>query len=304
MSKKSKEELSKIAHKAVETRRIKLRSKDMLCAMLTLIKDGNLYHVTDLEISLSKIFSISDEELAQTLSSGQKRFLHRVGWAKWFLKKGELIDSLEQAKFKISPLGIKFLKENPNFTWEEFDKLPGWIAEVNRYKEKHKIKPDVEKHSSQIDVKSELLEKIKEGSPYFFEKLMADMLEKMGYGIGLATQKSHDGGIDGIVTADKLGLSEIYIQTKRYSGSVPISHIKEFIGTIQTTKTKTGVFITSGNLPETAHQFILQSGLNIQLIDGEKLADLMYDYDIGVKIKKVEPIKYIDEAFFVEEGLS
>ena len=83
MNKKSKEELSEIAHKAVETRRIKLRSKDMLCAMLTLIQDGNLYHVNDLEIPLSKIFSISNEELAQTLSSGQKRFLHRVGWAKW-----------------------------------------------------------------------------------------------------------------------------------------------------------------------------------------------------------------------------
>jgi len=126
---------------------------------------------------------------------------------------------------------------------------------------------------------------------------MVKLLEKMGYGIGITTQKSHDGGIDGIVTVDKLGLSEIYIQTKRYSNAVPISHIKEFIGTIQTTKTKTGVFITSGTLPESAHESILKSGLNIQLIDGKKLSNLMYDFDIGVKIKTVEPVKYIDEGF-------
>lgn len=301
---KSKEELSEIAYKAVETRKIKLRSRDMLCSALELIQDGQEYHITDLELPLSKKFNLTEEELAQTLSSGQNRFLHRVGWVKWFLKKGQLIIPTEQAKFKITSFGLQFIKENPNFTYDEFIKLPGWIKEVKRYKEKHAKKPDIKKHSNQLDVKSELLDKIKEGSPYSFEIILVKLLEKMGYGIGIATKKSHDGGIDGIVTADKLGLSEIYIQAKRYTGGVPISYIKEFIGTIQTTKTKTGVFITSGTLPDSAHESILKSGLNIQLIDGEKLSDLMYDFNIGVKIKTVEPIKYIDEGFFVEEGLS
>lgn len=276
----------------------------MLCPILELIKDGKEYHVSDLELPLANEFSLSEDEIIETLSSGAKRFLHRIGWGKWFLKKGGLITPTKQAKFTISAFGLKFLKENPDFTFNKFKKLPGWIAEVNRYKEKHKRKPDIKKDSSHIDVKSELLEKIKEISPYFFETIMTDLLEKMGYGIGIVTQKSHDGGIDGIMTADKLGLSEIYIQAKRYAGSVPISHIKEFIGTIQTTKTKTGVFITSGTLPDSAHEFILKSGLNIQLIDGEKLCNLMYDFDIGVKVKRIETIKDIDEGFFVEEGLS
>ena len=302
--KKSKEELSEIAKKAHETRKIKLRSRDMICAALELIQDGKEYHINDLEIPLSKKFDITEEELSQILSSGQKRFLHRVGWVKWFLKKGELITPTNQAKFKISTFGLQFLKEKPNFTYDDFKKLPGWVKEVRRYKEKHTKKLDIEKQPAQIDVKSELLDKIKEGSPYFFETLLVNLLEKMGYGIGVATKKSHDGGIDGIVTADKLGLSEIYIQAKRYANSVPLGHVKEFIGTIQTTKTKTGVFITTGTLPESANEAILKSGLNIQLIDGAKLSDLLYDFNIGLKVKAVEPIKYIDEGFFIEEELS
>ncbi|MCE2507065.1 MAG: restriction endonuclease [Nitrosopumilaceae archaeon] len=141
---------------------------------------------------------------------------------------------------------------------------------------------------------------MKECSPYFFKQIVTELLERMGYGIGKTTKKSHDGGIDGIITADKLGLSELYIQAKRFSNTVPTSYVKEFIGTIQTTKTKTGVFITSGIIASNANDFILKSGLNIQLVDGEKLSDLLYEYDIGLEVK-IKPIKYIDEHFFEEE---
>lgn len=303
--KKSKKELSEIALSAVDTAKGSIGAREMLCPLLELVKDGKEYHLKDLELPLSKKFNLTKEQLMETTPSGTKRFFHRLGWAKWLLKKGGLITPTEQFKFKISSLGITYLKENPNFTFKTFKKLPGWIVEVKRYKDKHKKKPVNERqHYNQFDVKSELLDKIKEGSPYSFEIILVKLLEKMGYGVGKVTKKSHDGGIDGIVTVDKLGLSEIYIQAKRYTGSVPISQVKEFIGTIQTTKTKTGVFITSGTLPDSAHQYVLKSGLNIQLIDGKKLSALMYDFDIGLKITVVEPIKYIDEAFFFEEGLS
>lgn len=283
--------------------KLNLGARDLIFPTLEFIKDGKEYHINSIEVPLAEKLELSENEISETISSGQKRFLHRLGWVKWFLKKGELITILSQAKFKINSTGIRFLKENPNFTWNEFEKLPGWINEVKRYKEKYQKKSNTEIDTEQIDVKSELLDKIKEISPYFFESLLVQLLEKMGYGIGIVTQKSHDDGIDGIVTADKLGLSEIYIQAKRYSNSVPISHIKEFIGTIQTTKTKTGVFITSGTLPTSANEVIIKSGLNIQLIDGKKLSDLMYEFDIGLKTKTVEPVKYIDEGFFIEKEL-
>ena len=300
---KSKEELSRIATKAVETRRIKVQSIEMVSPLLQLMKDGKEYQLYDLEVPLSKIFFLTSEQLNETMENGKKYFFYRMGWAKHFLKISGLITILPLSKMKISSFGLNFLNKHPNFGRSELEEIPEWQEKYGKHKTK-KEKNINFIHEPINKTKQELLEKLKEGSPYFFETLLVKLLEKMGYGIGIVTQKSHDGGIDGIVTADKLGLSEIYIQAKRYSGGVPISQIKEFIGTIQTTKTKTGVFITSGTLPESANEAILKSGLNIQLIDGEKLSDLMYDFDIGVKTKIVEPIKYIDEAFFVEEGLS
>ena len=296
--KKSKEELSKIANKAVETRKLKISAREMLYPFLEIISDGKEYHINDVELLLAKKLSLSEEQRQERLSSGQRRLIHRVGWVKWFLKKAELITTLEQAKFMINQTGINFLQNNPNFTFKEFSKIPAWVKEVKTKKSKNMKKVPNQTYN-QNDLKNELLNNVKECTPIFFENMMTDLLEKMGYGIGRTTKQSHDGGIDGIVTADKLGLSEIYIQCKRYSGSVPISQIKEFIGTIQTTKTKMGVFITTGVLPASANEYVTKSGLNIQLVDGEKLTDIMYDNDIGLKVEN-KPIKFIDEAFFVQ----
>ena len=299
--KKSKEELLEIAKKAVETSQLKIGARHMLCPFLEMISDGKEYHISDLEPLLAKKLSISEEQRQEKIPAGQRRFLYRVGWVKSFLKRAELITTLEKAKFMINQTGIEFLHNNPNFTFEEFSKIPAWVKKVKTKKSKN-MKKVPNQADNQNELKNELLNIVKECSPYFFESMMTDMLEKMGYGLGKTTKKANDGGIDGIVTADKLGLSEIYIQCKRYSGNVPIAQIKEFIGTIQTTKTKMGVFITTGGLPASANEFVTKSGLNIQLVDGEKLTDLMYDNDIGLKIEN-KPIKSIDEAFFVQDAI-
>ncbi len=194
---KSKEELSEIAHKAVETRKSKVHATQMLCPMLELIKDGNLYHLNDLELPLAEEFSLTEEELTETISSGQKRFFYRMAWTKSFLKLAELIITLEQAKFKISPFGLKFLKENPNFKEKDLEKIPSWNEKYGKkkIKKEQKINKD---NSLENKVKNELLDKIKEASPDFFERLVVILLEKMGYGDGKTTKKSHDGGIDGL----------------------------------------------------------------------------------------------------------
>ena len=292
----------KKSKKVVETRQLKIGAREMLCPFLEIISDRKEHHINDVESLLAKKLSLSEEQRQEKIKRGHRRFMYRVGWVKWFLKKAELITTLEQARFKIDQAGIDFLKNNPDFTFEEFSKIPAWVKNTKKKKTKN-TRQIPNQADNQNDLKNELLNNVKECSPYFFESMMTNMLEKMGYGLGKTTKKTNDGGIDGIVTADKLGLSEIYIQCKRYAGNVPISQIKEFIGTIQTTKTKMGVFITTGILPESANEFVTKSGLNIQLVDGEKLTDLMYDNDIGLKIEN-KLIKSIDEAFFVQEAIT
>lgn len=149
-------------------------------------------------------------------------------------------------------------------------------------------------------VKNELLEYIKNNTPNFFEHLVQDLLKKMGYGVeSKVIGKTGDGGIDGIIKEDKLGLNEIYFQAKRYQGTVPISHIRDFVGAISTRKSKKGIFIASSNFSKDTDDFVKNTDVKIILIDGEQLAEYMYDYNLGVNIKETYHIKTIDEDYFL-----
>ena len=289
---KIKKEHSKTAH---ETKKM-ITAGEMLCPLLEFIKDEKVYHINDAEQPLAERFSLSEKEMTETIPSGQKRFLYRLGWAKWYLTKAELITKIDNSKFKINQSGLTFLNENPNFILKTFEKIPAYIKNT---KKSEQSKSDPQETNHEIEIKNALLENIKDVSPYFFEEMMSTLLGKMGYGLPKTTKKSHDGGIDVIVTADKLGLNEIYVEVKRYSYPVPIAHIRSFIGVIQQTRTKMGVFITSSTFPTDAHDSVLKSGLNIKLIDGKMLSDLMYEFDIGLTVKKSKPIKDIDDAFFI-----
>ena len=297
--KKSKEELSKIANKAVKTRKMNVAARQMLNPLLKLIIDKKSYHLDDLELFLAEELEISEKQLLETIPSGQKRFRYRMDWTKSFLKSAKLIDVLSGAKFRISDFGLMFLQKNPNFTIKDFDKIPAWNKKYGKKKSKIIYSPNLYSDPEKEGIKLELLKNVRDVSPYFFEKLVLILLQKMEYGSGKVTKKSHDGGIDGIISTDKLGLDDLYMQAKRYAGAVSLPDIQKFIGAIQTTKTKRGVFITSGSFSDTAHNYILKSGLNIQLIDGDKLSDLMYTYNVGLKVFPQPELKVIDEGFFV-----
>ena len=155
------------------------------------------------------------------------------------------------------------------------------------------------------DLRSDLIDTIKSCSPLFFEKLVIDLLIKMGYGgsrreAGTAIGKSGDSGIDGIINEDKLGLDSIYIQAKRWENTVPIKEIRDFAGSLLSKKARKGVFITTSDFPQSAHDFVNSIEPRIILIDGQKLASLMVEHGVGVSTKEIYEIKSIDSDYFEE----
>ena len=130
---------------------------------------------------------------------------------------------------------------------------------------------------------------------------MADLLEKMGYGIGIATKKSHDGGIDGIINEDKLGLDVIYLQAKRWENTVPVKKIRDFTGALASKKAKKGIFITTSSFPNSVYEFVTQIEYNIILIDGERLAELMIEHGVGLSTINTYNVKTIDSDYFEED---
>jgi restriction system protein len=150
-------------------------------------------------------------------------------------------------------------------------------------------------------VKSELLNKLKGLDPYFFEKVVLRLLKKMGYGEFMETSKSGDGGIDGVINEDKLGLDKIYIQAKRFTeGKVREKDIRNFIGAMSGDTNK-GVFVTTSEFDKQAIEKTKNAHHKIILIDGNKLVNLMHDFNVGIQVKSIYEIKQIDEDFFDEQ---
>jgi restriction system protein len=153
----------------------------------------------------------------------------------------------------------------------------------------------------ETEVKTNLLEKLKEIDPYYFEKVILILLKKMGYGDFIETSKSGDGGIDGIINEDKLGLEKIYTQAKRYNeNKVREKDIRNFIGAMSGDTSK-GVFITTSTFDDSAIKKAREAHHSIILIDGAKLVDLMHQYDVGVQVKTIYEVKELDNDFFEED---
>lgn len=151
------------------------------------------------------------------------------------------------------------------------------------------------------EVKNELLAKLKSIDPYYFEKVVLKLLNKMGYGDFIETSKSGDGGIDGIINIDKLGLDKIYIQAKRFNESkVREKDIRNFIGAVSGGTNKS-VFVTTSLFDKGAEEKAKNAHHKIILIDGNKLVDLMHEFNVGVQIKQVYEVKHLDEDFFFEQ---
>ena len=298
---------------------------DFQSAMLPLLEkmqDGNTYDSSLLRSHAINHFKITEEE-QQTKTPNDKQilFFNRIAWAISYLRTGGLIFSPERGKYKISDLGLKvlkrppqkitirFLKEiNPNKNTENIDANPSNEQSENLIQTPDEMIEEGYKRIK-IELSKLLLKTLEEISPYKFEEIVLDLLIKMGYGEsdfnnGKATKKSGDEGIDGIIKEDKLGLDKIYIQAKRWKKEAKIGRpeIQKFVGALDGKRAKKGIFMTTAFFTKEAIVYADNtSNATIVLIDGERLTNLMIEYEAGVTVKEVIKISKIDSDYFIEE---
>jgi len=271
--------------------------------------------------ALADSFHISEEERKELLASGQAIFGNRVGWARTYLKKAGLLENTKRGFFKVTARGLNVLKQKPKEINVKFlDQYPEFV-EFRTTKEKivessESVNSVFEKTPEETlesayqrmrqDLASEILQSIKSCSPSFFERLVIDLLVKMGYGgtrkdAGAAIGKSGDGGIDGIIKEDRLGLDAIYIQAKRWDSPVGRPEIQKFAGALQGQRAKKGVFLTTSAFSAEAHDYVSRIESKIVLIDGILLANLMIDHNVGVSSIAAYELKRVDMDYFAEE---
>jgi restriction system protein len=298
---------------------------DFQLAMLPLLdkmKDGHIYDSKLLRIHAVEYFKITEsEQLQKTPNGKQLLFYNRIAWSISYLRTGGLISSPERGKYKISDLGLKVIKDPPEKITIKY------LKEISPNRNNEIIEKDmsVSVNDQQIQTPDEMIEEgykririelsrlllktLEEVSPYKFEDIVVDLLIKMGYGgsdfeNGEVTQKSADEGIDGIIKEDKLGLDKIYVQAKRWKKETKIGRpeIQKFVGALDGQRAKKGIFITTAFFTKEALEYANNtSNATIVLIDGEKLTDLMIEYEAGITIKDTIKIGKIDTDYFVEE---
>jgi len=245
------------------------------------------------------------EVLELKTKSGDVLILNRIAWGKSYLKKGGFIHYPERGTVQITSKGKDSVDQNLSLRDVESDFINFFTEEKNKIAN-NKISVDASPQDLidqgfaviESQIKNDLLDKLKKLDPYYFEKVILILLKKMGYGDFIETSKSNDGGIDGIINEDKLGLEKIYIQAKRYTeNKVREKDIRNFIGAMSGDTSK-GVFVTTSTFDTTAVQKAHDANHSIILIDGAKLVDLMHQYCVGVQVENTYEIKEIDEDFF------
>ena len=294
--------------------------------MLPLLKfagDNQEHTIRETIDHIADTFKLTEQDRKEVLPSGSQYIIdNRVGWARTYLKKAGLLESPKRSYFKITSLGIDVLKKNPaEINIKFLEQFPLFIEFRNTKKEKDENEEhEVETGSTQTpqelleygyqkirkDLSQELLGFVKQSSPRFFEKLVVELLLSMGYGgsrkdAGQAIGQSGDGGIDGIIKEDKLGLDVIYIQAKRWENVVGSKEIRNFVGSLVGQKANKGVFITTSGFTKDALEYVKTITHKVILIDGEMLTQLMIENNIGVSKVISYDIKKIDSDYFVEE---
>lgn len=274
---------------------------------------------------LARELHLSEEDLKEMLPSGiQGTFINRIGWASTYMKKAGLLEATRRGFYRITERGeellrkkpkelnVKLLKQYPEFI--KFQKLKGTRSGD---KTNEIISPETSSSTPsealeaayenlRDELAGELLAKLKATSPAFFERVVVELLVKMGYGgsridAGKAIGKSGDGGIDGIIKEDKLGLDVVYIQAKRWdNNAVGRPDVMQFAGALQAQRANKGIFITTSRFTEDALGYVSQIGSKIVLIDGEQLTSLMIENDVGVSTISLYPVKKIDSDYFEE----
>lgn len=300
--------------------------QSIMLPLLLYVKDGEEYAISNCIYFLANQFNLTQDELNEWLpSKKQKTFYNRVYWAKAHLKMAGVLENTKRGHFKITARGVNILKENPASVsvkylmskFEDYNKMIVGYRKSNSDNSQisEEETQQVETPEEQIEfgyqkiinsLSAELLLKLKSVHPSFFEKIVIELLVKMGYGgsideAGKATRYTNDEGIDGIIKEDKLGLDVIYIQAKRWEGTVSRPEIQKFVGALAGQRAKKGVFITTSNFSKEAIIYASQMDSKIVLVDGESLAQYMIDNNLGVSVQNTYEIKKIDSDYFDED---
>lgn len=280
--------------------------------ILEILSDGKTIKGRDLiRLVEEKYYSnLPQELLTQTTKSGDRLIENRIAWGKSYLQKGGLVHFPQRGYVQITAKGQAIKAQNVTLENIQTNVIDFYEPE-NSSKTQTTIKEDktpqdlIDLGFGQIEreLKNQLLTKLKEIDPYAFEKIILILLKKMGYGDFVETSKSRDGGIDGIINEDQLGLEKIYIQAKRYNESkVRETDIRNFIGAMSG-DTRKGIFVTTSTFDESAKTKAKEAHHTIILIDGSKLVDLMHKFNVGVQVKNIYEVKIIDSDFFDDEEL-
>jgi restriction system protein len=276
---------------------------------------------------LAGVFQLSEEEQKELLPSGRQAIFHnRVAWARAYMKMAILLENSQRGIFRITQRGQDVLQNPPQkidirflMQFQEFAERRK--AEQKKLKEKKTESISSEESESSItpeeqieeayenlreNLTSEILSQLKDSSPTFFEKIVVEVLVKMGYGgsrkdAGEAIGKSGDEGIDGTIKEDRLGLDIIYIQAKKWENTVTRPEIQKFAGALQGKRAKKGIFITTSAFSQGCEEYVATIDSKIILIDGQRLAQLMIDFNVGVSTEAIYELKKVDSDYFAEE---
>jgi restriction system protein len=297
--------------------------QSFMLPMLKLSGDLKERSLAETRDALAEIFGITDEERKELLPSGtQPIFNNRVAWACIYLYNAGLLERPKRGWYKITDRGFDVLKKDPpKIDVKYLNQFPAFVKFRETKKEEKEdsgvsgVEPPVTNPEEALETSyqalqqalaSDIIQSIKDCSPQFFERLVIDVLVKMGYGgsrkeAGQAVGRTGDGGIDGIIKEDKLGLDIIYIQAKRWENTVGRPEIQKFAGALQGQRARKGIFITTSDFTKDALNYVKNIESKIILIDGSRLAELMIEHNVGVSPVASYEIKKIDSDYFIED---
>lgn len=298
--------------------------EEFMIPTLRVLSDGAVHSRRNLYPLVAREVDLSEEQVKGVLPSGQLRYENRIGWGLSFLTKVDALVRPNRGKYVITDVGRQILTQFPNGVREQElralgDDPTSPVAVYVATPTIHQGHPDlpvietvvmtpteqVQEGISRIreEVSSELLVRLQGKDPGFFEEAVVELLLAMGYGgvtgSGSVTQLGHDGGIDGVIDQDVLGLSRVYIQAKRYADrkAVQRPEVQGFAGAVHG-RADSGVFITTSYFSQGARDFVVLTPTRIVLIDGKRLTELMIRYGVGVQVREKYSIVEIDEDFF------
>jgi restriction system protein len=294
--------------------------------LLVALDDGEDRSISEVRSRLAHKFALSDEDLIEELPSGRaKTFPNRVGWAATYLYRCGLLDRPKRSVYRITDRGREVLEKNP----ERVDlKVLSQFPEFAEFRQSQagtggqESKPSAGAAAAEDQtpeerigsayreqraaLAAEVLERVGEQSPSFFEQLVLDVLSGMGYGgtregAALRLGKSGDEGVDGVIREDRLGLDQIYVQAKRWKNPVGRPEIQKFFGALHGQRATKGVFITTSTFSREAADFAESVTPRIRLVDGKEMAELMIDFDVGVSVERTYRLKRLDSDYFETE---